>query len=430
MRQKVKVVYILNLLFFVLIGSFLDVEAVKSQTFDSPESDQNKMQTAGLLDLKLLTDTKMDATHSYLPDGRHKIILNYSGWGALDVSLLEKTLMIFQLPPEIVNAINGEIVVTYDVPEITALGVDVIRKIGNFDQSKIEISGNQIILDFKSLIAFHLLSNSIYRISVEITMDHLPFPTTEDGKFTFYGEATKQIIDLSILSDTSPAKAILSYINIAAPEVSPVYSNHTTVSGTGEPNKKVTVEINGEFYYGITDETGQFSVGIPVQAAGTEISVFLSDENGYRSKSTKVIVLLEHVLKFYNIPETLAFQNTEISSIPTYIKRIDSNWKIQVWDTRGEGSTWRLLAEATEPLTSVENQSHTLPNALIYIDDNKNEYSLTDGPIEVYKGENGSESIIPVHWSDNTGPIIYVDSSNVYAETYTTQITWTLVDAP
>ena len=30
-------------------------------------------------------------------------------------------------------------------------------------------------------------------------------------------------------------------------------------------------------------------------------------------------------------------------------------------------------------------------------------------------------SIIPVHWSDNTGPFIYVHSSDVYAETYTTQ---------
>ena len=135
-------------------------------------------------------------------------------------------------------------------------------------------------------------------------------------------------------------------------------------------------------------------------------------------------------MKFHNVPEILAFQTTEISSKPTYIKREDSNWNIEVWDTRGEGSTWRLLAEATEPLTSVENPSHTLPNALIYIDDHKNEYSLTNGPVEVYKGETGSASIIPVHWLDNTGPFIYVHSSDVYAETYTTQITWTLVDAP
>ena len=141
MRQKIKVVLIVNLLFFVLIGSLIDVEAVKSQAADSPESDQNIMQTAGLLDLKLLSDTKMDATHSKLPDGRHKIILNYSGWGVLDVSLLGSTMLIFQLPPEIVNAINGEIVATYDVPAITALGVDVIRKIGNFENN--EIDGNQ-----------------------------------------------------------------------------------------------------------------------------------------------------------------------------------------------------------------------------------------------------------------------------------------------
>ena len=200
--------------------------------------------------------------------------------------------------------------------------------------------------------------------------------------------------------------------------VSPVYSNHTTVSGTGEPNKKVTVEINSEFYEGITDESGQFSVNdIPQQEAGTEISLFLTDENGYMSESTKVTVL-EAILKFHSVPKTLAFQSTEISSKPIYIKREDSNWNIRVWDTRGEGSTWRLLAEATEPLTSVENPSHTLPNALIYIDDYKNEYSLTNGPVEVNKGETGNESIITVYWSDNTGPFIYVHTSDAYAETY------------
>jgi hypothetical protein len=428
MRQKIKVVFILNLLFFVLIGSPFDVEAVESQALSSSESDQNMIQTSGLLGVTLLSDTNLDAAHSKLPDGRHKIILNYSGWGALDVSLLGSTFMIFQLPPEIANAMNGEIVATYDVPEITALGVDVKRKTGDF--GNIELTGNQVILDFKSLISLNLLSRSIYKFSVEITMDDLPFPTTEAGKFTFYGEATKQLIDLSILSDTTPAKATISYNNIAAPVVSPVYSNHTTVSGTGEPNKKVTVEINDEFYYGNTDESGQYSVSIPVQEAGTEISVFLSDENGFKSESTKVIVLLERVLKFHNVPDILSFQTTKISSKPTYIKRDDSNWNIQVWDTRGEGSTWRLLAEATKPLISVENPSHTLPNALIYIDDYKNEYSLTNGPVEVYKGETGNEYIIPVHWSDNTGPFIYVHSSDVYAETYTTQITWTLVDAP
>ena len=136
MRQKIKVVLIVNLLFFVLIGSLIDVEAVKSQAADSPENDQSIMQTAGLLDLKLLSDTKMDATHSKLPDGRHKIILNYSGTGALNVKVLETTFMIFQLPPEIVSAISGDIVATYDVPEITALGVDVKRKIGNFENIK------------------------------------------------------------------------------------------------------------------------------------------------------------------------------------------------------------------------------------------------------------------------------------------------------
>ena len=70
-------------------------------------------------------------------------------------------------------------------------------------------------------------------------MDHLPFPTSEEGQYTFYGEAaSEKLIDLSILSDTTPAKATIPYINIAAPVVNPVYSNDTTVSGTGEPNQR------------------------------------------------------------------------------------------------------------------------------------------------------------------------------------------------
>ena len=70
----------------------------------------------------------------------------------------------------------------------------------------------------KVYISLNLLSSSIYRFTLEITMDHLPFPTSEAGQFTFYGEATKQLIDLSILSDTTPAKATIPYINIAAPD--------------------------------------------------------------------------------------------------------------------------------------------------------------------------------------------------------------------
>ena len=119
----------------------------------------------------------------------------------------------------------------------------------------------------------------------------------------------KQPIDLSILSDTTPAKATIPYINIAAPVVNPVYSNHTTVSGTGEPNKKVTVEINGVSYDGNTDESGQFSVSdIPEQEAGTEISVFLSDENSYRSQST-IVTVLEGVLKFDTCSRHISFSN-------------------------------------------------------------------------------------------------------------------------
>ena len=86
---------------------------------------------------------------------------------------------------------------------------------------------------------------------------------------------------------------------------------------------------------------GNFQLVFPEQEVGTEISVFLSDENRFRSQSTTVTVL-EAVLKFHSVPETLAFQSTKISSKDTYIKRVDPNWEIQVLDTRGERSKWNI----------------------------------------------------------------------------------------
>ena len=121
------------------------LKRLRAKRWNSPESDQNMMQTAGLLDLKLLSDTKMDATHSKLSDGQHKIFLNYSGWGALNVDLLGSTFMIFQLPQEIVSAISGDIVAKYDVPKLIG------RNTGEFENILIE--KNQVILDFKSLLS-------------------------------------------------------------------------------------------------------------------------------------------------------------------------------------------------------------------------------------------------------------------------------------
>ncbi|MGG4491280.1 Ig-like domain-containing protein [Metabacillus idriensis] len=77
----------------------------------------------------------------------------------------------------------------------------------------------------------------------------------------------------------------------AAPAVNPVSDHDHAVSGTAEPNamiyvKKGTETLGNDF----ANETGEFSVGIQVQQAGTELKVYAADAAGNNSQELTVIV--------------------------------------------------------------------------------------------------------------------------------------------
>ncbi|MBC6135094.1 hypothetical protein HB825_09640 [Listeria booriae] len=77
-----------------------------------------------------------------------------------------------------------------------------------------------------------------------------------------------------------------------APTVTPVYDTDTNIKGSGEANcdVKVTLE-SGDVVTGRTDASGNFDITIPVQAAGKEIKVTLTDGAGNESNPTTVTVL-------------------------------------------------------------------------------------------------------------------------------------------
>ena len=75
-----------------------------------------------------------------------------------------------------------------------------------------------------------------------------------------------------------------------APAVDDVMDNSTEVTGTGEPGAEVVVETPDGTYTGTVDEDGDFSVEIPEQEAGTEITVTLEDEDGNVSEEVVVTV--------------------------------------------------------------------------------------------------------------------------------------------
>lgn len=134
-------------------------------------------------------------------------------------------------------------------------------------------------------------------------------------------------------------------------------------------------------------------------------------------------------LYFNQIPDYIIFKTSTIPLKETLIHRDDSNWEFSVYDElRGRG--WYITATIDTPLTSTSNSSHKLLNALVYVDDEGNTTPVSKTPIKVFDYTTGTESIIHVNWDANKGILLKIKPSEVFAETYTTTINWTLTDAP
>lgn len=77
---------------------------------------------------------------------------------------------------------------------------------------------------------------------------------------------------------------------LLAPTVNKVTNKMTSVKGTGEPNATVHVKSGNKEYKGTVALDGNFSVTIPLQNAGSTLSVYLTDKYG-RSSGKKTVTV-------------------------------------------------------------------------------------------------------------------------------------------
>ncbi len=207
-----------------------------------------------------------------------------------------------------------------------------------------------------------------------------------------------------------------------------------SVYGFTEPNADLKATYDSKNLAGLALSDGSYSIKFddPLPEVGSRI-VVLSHNNFLKARQfVQVVDNTNAVLRFANIPENLEFVKSSIPAVTTMVARVIPNWTISIWDGRGVGSTWRLDASIDHPLQAYPNGSlQTLPNALVFVDSSLNVFPLSSAALPIYYGTTTSTPQTDLVWPDNQGFLVQLRPGMGHAgETFQTQISWQLIDAP
>lgn len=179
---------------------------------------------------------------------------------------------------------------------------------------------------------------------------------------------------------------------------------------------------------GSSNDSGYFSLSLqePIES-GTSVKIIANDN--FKNRSENVVVVHEGTLKFKTVPSTLDFKNTVIPTTKITVERQNSDWSIEVSDSRTSSSDWNLYASIKNPFSSADN--HTLKDALVFIDEKNSTFILDNELTKIYSGN--SVSLLTdtvVKWAENQGILLVINPQDILARSYSADITWTLADAP
>ena len=134
-------------------------------------------------------------------------------------------------------------------------------------------------------------------------------------------------------------------------------------------------------------------------------------------------------LELRNAPSIIVFQKPPVSTSPLILGRKEKTLTMSVVDSRAISSSWYLYAYIDKPLSTADDK-HTLPDSLIYIDNNNQIITLGNSPTLIFSGtENGGiTKTTSIEWKENTGILFKVIDPLYNGESYSTLINWVLSD--
>ena len=162
----------------------------------------------------------------------------------------------------------------------------------------------------------------------------------------------------------------------------------------------------------------------------TEETQILPDINLLNFQTAKTLRFIDFGnLELRNAPSIIVFQKPLINTNPLILGRKEKTITMSVVDSRAISSKWYLYAYIDKPLSSIDSK-HTLPDSLIYIDNNNQIITLGNSPTLIYSGtENeGTTKTTPIEWKEKTGILFKVIEPLYNGESYSTLINWVLSD--
>lgn len=297
--------------------------------------------------------------------------------------------------------------------------------LGNWEKDQLPSNvWNQKDFENINLKATYVSSSPVVPSTINLTEKYVP--ATPDN--------TDTIVPSSFLN-TSSKMFTAGYGSL---EFDDIYDGEKNISGNSTAGSYVGIFSGNENNISgsaVTDSDGKFLITLADGLPGGSVVYGASQYNFLRSYALATVISDDGVLKFYEVPSTLDFKTNYTPDAAVTIGRQNTDWSIQVMDTRKSSNDWAVYGSIESPLTASHGGSeYTLPDSLIYKNGSSTQVFSSE-PILIRQGVTDTDSengITAINWAENEGPLIQInDSDNVLSNTnYTAKIKWTLVNGP
>ncbi|MCL2840960.1 MAG: hypothetical protein FWE05_09345 [Defluviitaleaceae bacterium] len=273
------------------------------------------------------------------------------------------------------------------------------------------------------------------RYNNPIATDYTPLSiagtcTSNVWSITSNNFTTQEISNLPALTNFHPeTDQVLSLGKLLT--VNPIVDGQYPISGTTIANAAIQVQYDsGGTSYEDTasaDSSGNFSI-VPSATIEIDTTVTITAHSPFLTGTIVNAAIDGGEISLETPDSDLPFVMVKLVVPNKLLYGRDVIWQqVIVHDTRVYPTPWEISATLYSDMTSQDNPLHTLPDALIYVDENDHIDTLGSDPVIVFTNDGTSSGDTIITWNDTQGILLNGENITFFAnEVYAANINWQL----